>query len=397
MEKQFPWKKVLILTATHLGAVILAVCLTLVLSQKNQDPGMQKLQQLAKYIDRFHVDDPDMTDVYDYAAAGMVAGTGDRWSYYISASEMSSYEASQKNEYVGIGVTVQQREDETGIDVLSVTPGGPAQEAGILPGDIIVGVDDADVQKCSVSDLSNKIKGEENTSVRITVKREAENLTFTIWRSRIEVAVATGKLLDGNVGYIKIANFNEKCSDETIAAIESLIRQGAEYLVFDVRGNPGGYKHELVKVLDYLLPEGELFKSVDYSGNEDVDYSDDKCLKMPMAVLVNGDSYSAAEFFAAALEEYGWAIIGGEPTVGKGHMQTTYKLKDGSAVAISIAEYFTPNGVSLEDQGGLVPEVQVEMDEEKTALLDSGLLEPEDDDQLQAIIAALTGKSQEKP
>ena len=195
----------------------------------------------------------------------------------------------------------------------------------------------------------------------------------------------------------KIANFNEKCYDETVAAIDSLIHQGAEYLVFDVRGNPGGYKDEMVSVLDHLLPEGDLFMSVDYQGLTEVDTSDATCLKMPMAVLVNGDSYSAAEFFAAALEEYGWAITGGEPTVGKGHMQVTKKLKDGSAVAISIAEYYTPNGISLEDQGGLVPQILVEMDEEKAALLASDLLEPEDDDQLQAIIAALTGKSQEKP
>lgn len=397
MKKQFPWKKVLILTATHMGAMILAVCLTLVLSNAARDPGQKKLEQLAKYIQRYHVDDPDMNDVYDYAAAGMVAGTGDRWSYYISAAEMDSYNASQKNEYVGVGITVQHREDETGIDVLTVTPGGPAHEAGILPGDVIVAVDGTDVKEATTAELSSKIKGEENTDVQITVLRDGEEVKFTVTRKRIEVAVATGKLLDGNVGYIKITNFNEKCSEETIAAIEDLIRQGAEYLVFDVRGNPGGYKDELVKVLDYLLPSGELFVSVDYTGARDVDYSGEDCLEMPMAVLVNGDSYSAAEFFAAALEEYDWAVIGGSPTVGKGHMQVTMDLNDGSAVAISIAEYFTPGGVSLEDQGGLTPEILVEVDEETAALIASDLLEPEEDAQLQAVIAALTGKSQENP
>ena len=199
------------------------------------------------------------------------------------------------------------------------------------------------------------------------------------------------------MGYIKITNFNEKCADETIAVIEDLIRQGAEYLVFDVRGNPGGYKDELVKVLDYLLPAGDLFISVDYAGNREVDRSDEACLEMPMAVLVNGDSYSAAEFFAAALEEYDWAIVGGMPTVGKGHMQVTMDLNDGSAVALSIGEYYTPNGVSLEDQGGLVPEIQVEVDEKTAALIESDLLPPEEDAQLQAVIAALTGKTEEKP
>ena len=397
MKKQFPWIKTLVLTATHLGAVALAVCLTLVLSNAAKDPGQKKLEQIAKYIQRYHVDNPDMNDVYDYAAAGMVAGTGDRWSYYISAAEMDSYNASQKNEYVGVGITVQNREDETGIDVLTVTPGGPAHEAGILPGDVIVAVDGTDVKTATTTELSGKIKGEENTDVEITVLRDGEEVQFTVTRRRIEVAVATGKLLDGNVGYIKITNFNEKCADETIAVVEDLIRQGAEYLVFDVRGNPGGYKDELVKVLDYLLPEGDLFVSVDYTGNREVDRSDEACLEMPMAVLVNGNSYSAAEFFAAALAEYDWAIVGGAPTVGKGHMQVTMDLNDGSAVALSIGEYYTPGGVSLEDQGGLVPEIQVEVDEKTAALIESDLLPPEEDAQLQAVIAALTGKTEEKP
>lgn len=397
MKKQFPWTKVLILTATHVGAVVLAVCLTLGLNSAAKDPGQKKLEQLAKYIQRYHVDDPDMNQVYDYAAAGMVAGTGDRWSYYISAAEMDAYNASQKNEYVGVGITVQNREDETGIDVLTVTPGGPAHEAGILPGDVIVAVDGTDVKEVTTAELSSKIKGEENTDVQITVHRDGAAVEFTITRSRIEVAVATGKLLDGNVGYIKITNFNEKCADETIAAIEYLIRQGAEYLVFDVRGNPGGYKNELVKVLDYLLPAGDLFVSVDYTGATEVDRSDEGCLQMPMAVLVNGDSYSAAEFFAAALEEYDWAIVGGSPTVGKGHMQVTMDLSDGSAVALSIGEYFTPGGVSLEDRGGLVPEIRVDVDEKTAALIESDLLAPEDDAQLQAVIEALTGKTEEKP
>lgn len=396
MKKQFPWTKVLVLTATHLGAVVLAVCLTLVLANAAKDPGQKKLEQLATYIERYHVDDPDMDTVYDYAAAGMVAGTGDRWSYYISASEMASYNDSKNNSYVGIGVTVQLREDETGIDVLTVTSGGPAHEAGILPGDVITAVDGEDLHTASVSDLSDKIKGEANTNVHITVLRDGTSMEFTVTRRVIEVAVATGKLLDGNVGYIRITNFNEKCSDETIAAIEDLVRQGAECLVFDVRGNPGGYKDELVKILDYLLPEGDLFVSVDYAGNREVDTSDAQCLEMPMAVLINGDSYSAAEFFAAALEEYDWAITGGEPTVGKGHMQVTMNLPDKSAVALSIGKYYTPNGVSLADQGGLVPKIYVEVDEETAALIASDLLEPEEDAQLQAVIEALTGKSQEK-
>ena len=397
MNKQFSWSKALILTLTHVGVAAIAVAIALLFFGRSNDPGMQKLEQLADYIDRYHVDNPDMQDVYDYAAAGMVAGTGDRWSYYVSAGEMAAYNDSKHNSYVGIGVTVQTREDESGIDILAVTPGGPAHGAGVLPGDVIIGVDGKDLPQISVTELSDQIRGEENTDVKIKVLRREETLKFTITRKRIEVKVAQGKLLDGNVGYIKIANFNEKCSDETIAAIEDLIRQGAEYLVFDVRGNPGGYKDEMVKILDYLLPSGILFKSVDYTGLEEADTSDDNCLEMPMAVLIDGESYSAAEFFAAALEEYNWAITGGAPTVGKGHMQVTLDLDDGSAVALSIAKYYTPKGVSLEDQGGLVPQISVEVDAQTAALIASDLVSPEEDPQLQAVIGVLTGKSQENP
>ena len=156
-----------------------------------------------------------------------------------------------------------------------------------------------------------------------------------------------------------------------------------------MRFNPGGYKDELVKLLDYLLPEGDLFRSQLYTGEEAVDTSDAKCLEMPMAVLVNGDSYSAAEFFAAALDEYDWAVLVGEPTVGKGYFQSTFDLGDGSAVALSVGKYFTPNGRCLEDEGGLTPEVTVEVDQETASKIYAGVLEPTEDPQIQAALEAL--------
>lgn len=397
MKKEFPWKKVLLLTVSHITVAAIAVCCALLAFSSSRDPGLRKLEQLAGFIEKYHVDDPAMEQVYDYAAMGMVTGTGDRWSYYISRSDMEAYDENKNNSYVGVGVTVQASEDGTGINITAVTPGGPAHAAGILPGDVIISVDGIDVTQASMDDLSDLIRGEAGTSVTIRVTRDTVPMEFQLTRLVIDVKVAEGKMLEGNVGYVKIANFNEKCASETILAVEELVEQGATCIVFDVRNNGGGYKDELVKVLDYLLPAGDLFRAVDYQGNEEVDTSDTDCLRMPMAVLINGESYSAAEFFAAALEEYDWAITGGEPTVGKGHMQVTMELNDGSAVAISIGKYYTPKGVSLADQGGLVPQVQVEVDEETAALIASGLLEPEQDPQLQAVIQALTQKTEEKP
>ena len=208
----------------------------------------------------------------------------------------------------------------------------------------------------------------------------------------IQTAVAKGELLPGNVGYVKIVNFNTNCADHTLAEIEKLLEQGAESFVFDVRNNSGGYVHEMAEVLDYLLPEGMLFQSLRYDGHKLEYTSDADCLELPMAVLVNADSYSAAEFFAAALSEYDWAVVVGEPTCGKSYFQNTYELGDGSAVALSVGKYYTPKGVSLQDAGGLTPDITVEVEAETAALIYAELMDYSQDPQLQAAIAALEEK-----
>ena len=173
--------------------------------------------------------------------------------------------------------------------------------------------------------------------------------------------------------------------------MEELTEQGATALIFDVRNNPGGYTSELVKLLDHLLPAGDLFRQVNYAGKESVDKSDAACLEMPMAVLINGNSYSAAEFFAAALQEYEWATVVGEKTTGKGYFQTTFKLPDGSAVGLSIGKYFTPKGVSLANTG-VTPDVPVEVDDRTESEIYYGTLDPMEDPQILAAIAVLNQK-----
>ena len=200
--------------------------------------------------------------------------------------------------------------------------------------------------------------------------------------------MATYTMLDKHIGLIRIENFDLRCAEETIAAIETLLEQGAEGLIFDVRGNPGGYAEELVKILDYLLPEGDLFRTVDYAGREHVDTSDADCLELPMAVLVNQDSYSAAEFFAAALREYDWAVVVGQKTCGKGYFQNTLPLSDGSAVGLSVGKYFTPNGESLADVG-VTPDRVVEVDEDTRWKIYYGTLPIEEDVQLEAALELL--------
>ena len=344
-----------------------------------------KLEQLQTIIEERYIGEFNIYDVEDAAAAAMVDAIGDRWSGYMSVEEYVDYVQRMNNSYVGVGMTIRALE-EGGFEVIRVEPNGPAAEAGVDAGDVVIGVP---VGERTASDLSAVVKGRAGTTVDITFTRNGEERTLTIERRKIDTVVAQGQMLTGDVGLVRIYNFDSRCYDETIAALEALLEQGAQKLIFDVRGNPGGYQSELVKILDYLLPEGTLFRSEYYNGKVVVDESDAKCLDIPMAVLINGDSYSAAEFFAAALEEYDAAVTVGQPTTGKGYFQTAIRLKDGSAVRLSIGRYTTPNGVSLADQGGLTPGILVEVDEDTYAAIAADILEPENDPQIQAALDAL--------
>lgn len=350
--------------------------------------GISKLKVLENLIEERFIGEYDQTAIEDAAADAMINALGDRWSYYIPADSWQAYQEQMNNAYVGIGVTVQAREDEKGLDVKAVTVVGPAEEAGLMAGDVIIAVDGTSLDGLSVTEASAMVQGKSGTSVKLTVSRNGDTWDLEIVRREIRTPVATATLLDGNIGYIKIANFNANCADETITAIEEMIEQGAEKLLFDVRYNPGGYASELVEVLDYLLPEGKLFTRVDYTGRETTDMSDAHCIDLPMAVLVNGDSYSAAEFFAAALSEYGVATVVGEKTVGKGYFQTTYQLPDGSAVGLSIGKYYTPKGESLAGVG-ITPDVPVTVTDEIAAGIYAGTLDLAEDPQVQAAIKAL--------
>lgn len=348
-----------------------------------------KLEELKNVILKQYIGEADEAYMEDMAATAMVDAVGDRWSYYIPADQMQYYEDQKANSYVGIGVTITVTEDETGFEIRQVEPDGPAKLGGILPGDIIVAVDGLSVAQVGLEEAADMVSGPEGTTVDITYLRDAQEHTVTLTRQRILVTVASGQMVTDTIGYIKIANFDDRCCQETIALIEELEQQGAKAFIFDVRFNPGGYKSEMVELLDYLLPEGVLFRSEDYRGISGEDVSDASCKDVPMAVLINGDSYSAAEFFAAALEEYDYAVTVGEPTTGKGYFQNTIELSDGSAVNLSVGKYYTPNGVSLAEVGGLVPNILVEVDDETAAKIYGELLPLEEDPQLQAAIAAL--------
>ena len=347
-----------------------------------------KLESLQNLLEQRYIGEMDEKKVEDAAAAAMVDALGDRWSHYQSAEIYELYQNVMSNTYVGVGMAISVSQDGQGLDITQVEDEGPAQKAGVLAGDRLVAVDGTDIRGMALSEVGKLLKGEEGTSVALTVVRDQQTLELSVERGRLKSVVTTGQLLPEGVGLITIANFDDRCAEETVKVIEQLREQGATALVFDVRNNPGGYKRELVKLLDYLLPEGPLFRTVDYRGKERVDTSDADCLKMPMAVIMNLESYSASEFFAAALSEYDAAVTVGEKTFGKGYFQNTYELKDGSAVTLSIGQYYTPEGVSLAGVG-LTPDVEVPLTEEQAVALASGTLPVEEDPQIQAAIQAV--------
>ena len=362
------------------------------LSAREEDSPVQaKAAEVQEIIETYFIDDYDEDTLADGAASGMVDATGDEWSYYLSADEVAAYEESMANAYVGVGITITEDTEAGGMRVEEVVSGGPAEEAGIRVGDLLLAVEGEDVLTLGIDGTRNLVRGEEGTHVNMHFSRNGTEYDVSVERRSIETPVVTGELLDGSIGYVKIDNFDERSAAETIAFVKDLIGQGAEALLFDVRFNPGGYADELVKVLDYLLPEGDLFRSVDYAGREEVDTSDASCVELPMAVLVNEDSYSAAEFFAAALQEYEWATIVGSQTYGKGNFQTAFYLSDGSMVNLSIGKYYTPGGKSLSETG-VTPDVVVDLDDEQYALLYYNALEQADDPQFQAAIDTLTQK-----
>lgn len=371
-----------------LSYVVVAMLATAITLQMTVKTGTGKLDRLENLIQERYIGEADGEAMEDAAAAAMVKATGDRWSYYIPASQYEAHKEQSENAYVGIGITIQQAEDGSGFLIVMVNQNGPAQEAGIQVNDLLIAVEDQDVREMTADQVRELIRGEAGTKVSLTVMRQGEHQTLAVERRRIESAVATGQMLTDGIGLVKISNFDERCASESIAAVQKLQKEGAKKIIFDVRNNPGGYAEELVKLLDYLLPEGDLFRSVSYDGTEKVDTSDADCLDMPMAVLINGSSYSAAEFFAAALQEYQAATIVGEPTVGKGVYQTTISLGDGSAVALSTGKYFTPKGNSLTDVG-VIPDVRVDVDEETAEKIYYGTLSYADDLQIQAAIQVL--------
>lgn len=314
--------------------------------------------EIEKIINENYIGSADDDTLFNAAASAMVRSIDDKWSYYMSPEEYAAYKLTSSNEYAGIGISVKQN-DSGDFEIFSVDSGTPAEAAGLTAGQLIVSVDGQPVADMTLSEMQELIRSKLNKDFPMVVSdKKGNEVSVTVACEIIYKDPVSSRMLDGNIGYIKIANFEAGSSEGTINAIERLVAEGATSFIFDVRNNPGGLLSELVSLLDYLLPDGDLFISVDKQGNETVKTSDKICLSSKMAVLVNANTYSAAEFFAAALQEYDWATIVGEHTTGKARSQITLELSNGGAVHISTHKYLTPDRVDLSEVGGIKPDIE---------------------------------------
>ena len=307
---------------------------------------VKKIDELMNYIDLYYNDDCDEDDIRNAIYAGTLEGLGDPYSVYYTADEYKDMQISTSGKYYGIGAALGQDAKTKEVTISKVYEGTPAEEAGLRDGDQIVKVNDTVSTSEELSDLVQKIRGEEGTTVHLKIYRASTKKTFEVdvERKNVELPSITSKMLDGGIGYIQISEFQSKTEEQFKSALADLKKQGMKSLIVDVRSNPGGLITAAANILDQILPEGTVVYTEDKYGKREDYTSDSKCLKCPIAVLVNENSASASEIFAGAIKDHNYGTLIGTKTFGKGIVQTVFPLEDGDAVKITTAKYYTPKG-----------------------------------------------------
>lgn len=322
-----------------------------------------KLSEIAAYVDEYYVEEYDPESLLDGAAEGYVRALPDESSYYISSDEVSVRESADENGFTGIGIIGCQNRKYSGICVLDMYEGSTAAEFGIERFDVITKVDGESVSHLSYEGAMERIRGEEGTSVELTVYRERTDETLTLHVRRGAVISERSfvyRMLDGKIGYIDVDNFDTGTDVLFLSALEELKEQGMTSLIIDVRMNPGGYMDVMTNMVDPLMPEGVIYSQRHGGGEATNVYSDEEALELPIVLLVNEYTSGAGEYFAAALQASGSATVIGSTTAGFGYAQSQIELSDGSAMVLSSIEYYTPEREPLQETG-VVPDHRVSM------------------------------------
>lgn len=392
MKKRFGFPALLVsaLVGILICALVFGAVFMYMIGDKDRLKAAVKFSKIYEVIEEKYIGDADMELVSDTAYRTMLEAIDDRWSYYMTADEFTAYKEYQSNSYTGIGITIMPDENGEYLMISGITEDSPADRAGVHIGDKLQSLDNASLAGLSASEIKDIITSKNGEEFELgLITTDGSEVTVTVSTEVVFTKPVKYEMLDGDIGYVKIKNFEDGSGSEAVEAVDYLISNGATGIVFDVRNNPGGKLSELLKILDHLLPEGEVFVSVNENGEETVKYSDAECVNIPMTVLVNANSYSAAEFFAEALSEFDVASIVGSNTTGKSRSQINIFLDDGSAIHLSTNGYLTPKRTDLAEQGGIVPDVVIDLDDEDAVYLNAGQLPYSDDEQLQAAISEL--------
>ncbi len=318
-----------------------------------------KLNAIDSVLESFYFGDVDDETAKDNIYKAYLSSYGDKYTMYYTADEYKALKESTNGKFYGIGA-VCQLSGEGGVLLVDVYDNGAGYQAGLRSGDRVVNVDGRDITDMELSSAVALIKGDKGTSVTLEVIRGTERLTFSAVRDAVEAKTVSYTLLDNNIGYLSISQFEEVTTKQFKAAVEDLQSQGMKGLVIDIRNNPGGLLDTVVGMLKYMLPDGLIVYTEDKQGNrKEYKGQDNDEFNLPLAVIVNGNSASASEIFVGAIQDYGKGTIIGTQTYGKGIVQTVKPLTDGSAIKFTIAKYFTPKGQDIHGKG-VTPDMVVE-------------------------------------
>ena len=353
----------------------------------SNDQLSKSIKYIKSILDEYYLNDVDEEKAIEGAIEGYVASLGDPYTEYIPKDEMEDYTESLMGNYVGIGIYIVENTDDNTIVVLTPIKYSPAEEVGILPGDVIKKIDGVEYTGEDITAAANNIKGEEGTTVTLEILRGQEIKTFEITRKKITTNPVISEKLENNIGYLEITSFDEETSTNFKVKYEELKSQGITSLIIDLRNNGGGLVDEALKIADYIVPKGkELLVTVDKDGNEKIEKSkEDVLIDMPIVVLVNENSASSSEILAGALKDSEEATIVGTTTYGKGVIQQLLTLRNGAGLKVTIEEYYTPNRTKINGVG-IEPNEKVELPD---TVENPFLVKREDDTQLQKAIELL--------
>lgn len=352
---------------------------------------IEKFDFLERIINTYYLRDEDQQAVREQVYKGLFAALNDPYSVYYTADEYKQLKESLSGIYCGIGAYLSQSKENNSIMISGLMDGSPAEKSGLLSGDIIYKVDGKSIEGMDTSQVVALIKGEEGTKVTVTIYREGDTdyRDIEITRAKIETPTVSHEMLDNNIGLLTVGEFDKVTLDQFKEALTDLESKGMQSLIIDLRDNPGGDLDVVVSMLDEVIPKGLAVYAVDKDGNKkDYNTTDDKYWNKPLVLLVNGNSASGSEVFSGAVKDYGVGTIIGTNTYGKGVVQTVKELDDGSAIKLTIYEYFTPKGNKVH-QVGIAPDVEIEFD--RDAYVNSGYTHS-GDNQLQKAIEVLTNK-----